>query len=72
VYAECDTRADLFLTSLNDYAKKYGTRGEKLIEGWRMTDKHRNEYGADSEVRHIRIDFKADNWWNDKAWGAAR
>jgi hypothetical protein len=71
VYAECDTRADLFLTSLENYDKRYGTRGENAIDGWRMTAKLLKEYESDPEVRHIRLDFKAGNWWNNRALSAA-
>jgi hypothetical protein len=31
VYAECDSRADLFLTSLKNYDEKY-KRGEKAVD----------------------------------------
>ena|ERR1700726_2744887 len=67
VYAECDMRADLFLTSLQNYDNRYGTRGENAIDGWRMTEKSVREYEADPEVKHIIIEFKAKDWWNNKA-----
>jgi hypothetical protein len=70
VYAECDTRADLFLTSLENYDRKYRVSG-RAVDGWAMTERQTNEYGADLEVRHIRIEFKAVNWWKDMAWTAA-
>jgi hypothetical protein len=53
IYAECDAHADLFLTSLENYDTRYGTRGENAIDGWRMTEKHTKEYGTDSKVKHI-------------------
>jgi hypothetical protein len=31
----------------------------------------RREYEADAEVRHIRVEFSAENWWNGKARSAA-
>jgi hypothetical protein len=70
VYVECKNRADLFLTSLANYDKRYKVRG-KAVDGWAMTEKHTTEYAADPEVKHIRIEFKAENWWNDRARSAA-
>lgn len=61
VYAECDTRADLFLISLENYDKKYRVPG-KAVDGWGMSEKHTIRYGSDREVRHIRINFSAENW----------
>jgi hypothetical protein len=71
VYAECDARADLFLTSLENYDRRYGTRGENAIDGWKMTEKLVKEYESDPEVRHIRIDFEAGNWWNKQSVSAS-
>jgi hypothetical protein len=70
VYAECDTHADLFLTSLANYDKKYRMRG-KAVDGWAMTEKRTKEYEVDPEVKHIRIEFRAENWWNFMSRGAA-
>jgi hypothetical protein len=70
VYVECENRADLFLTSLANYDKRYKVRG-KAIDGWAMTEKHTTEYAADREVKHIRIEFKDENWWSDRARSAA-
>ena len=70
VYAECDTHADLFLTSLANYDKRYRVPG-RVVDGWAMTKKSTNEYETDPEVKHISVDFKADNWWKDKARSAA-
>jgi hypothetical protein len=71
VYAECDTHADLFLTSLANYDKRYRVP-RKAVDGWAMNQKSTNEYEADPEVKHISIDSKADNWWKDKARSAPR
>ena len=69
VYAECDTHADLFLTSVTNYDKNYRLP-KKMVDGWGMTEKWRNRYAADSEVKHINIEFKAVNWWKEMARGA--
>jgi hypothetical protein len=66
VYFEYDDGADLFLTSLENYDKKYRLK-ERLQDAWKMTKNHKREYGIDREVRHIRIEFKATNWWAAKS-----
>lgn len=70
VYVECDTCADLFLTSLANYDCKYRPEGAHAVDGWRMTQKCILEYASDSEVKHIRLDFKAKNWWKPAAKAA--
>jgi Holliday junction resolvase-like predicted endonuclease len=68
IYAECDAHADLFLTSLANYDQKYRV-SERAVDGWTMREKRIGEYGADSEVRHIRIEFTAAHWWqDDEGW----
>ena len=62
VYTECDKDADLFLTSLANYEAKYKKK-EIKTNAWEMTQKYRSAYEKDSEVRHIRITFEANNWW---------
>jgi hypothetical protein len=66
VYSECDENADLFLTSLVNYDKKYRLK-RRAVDAWKMTEKHKHEYCIDREVRHIRIEFKVTNW----KWAAA-
>lgn len=66
VYAECDAHADLFLTSLANYDKKYRV-AEKKVDGWTMTEKRTKEYGSDPETRHIRIEFKGVHWWEPES-----
>lgn len=61
VYVECDTYADLFLTSLRNYDNH--TRSGKAVYAWAMNRKRMKQYETDSEVKHVRIDFKALNWW---------
>jgi hypothetical protein len=54
-----------------NYASRYSTQGENAVDGWRMAERYRREYEADAEVRHIRIEFAAENWWKSKARSAA-
>jgi len=63
VYAEYDEGADLFLTSLANYDKKYRLKERRAVDAWKTTDKLKREYGIDREVRHIRFEFEAKNWW---------
>ena len=71
VYAECDNRADLFLTSLKNYDEKYSTRGKNAVDGWKMTEKFISLYAVDPEVKHVHLDFRAGNWWKGIAKAAA-
>jgi hypothetical protein len=61
VYVETESSGDLFLTSLDNYDKKYGTR--KATEGWSMAARQVRGYAADTEIKHVHIDFRAGNWW---------
>jgi hypothetical protein len=54
---ECKNRADLFLTSLANYDKRYKVRG-KAVDGWAMTEKHTTEYGADPESSTFALSSK--------------
>jgi hypothetical protein len=62
-YVECNEYADLFLTSLENYDDKYRSQGKTTIDAWKMTEKQKHQYAVDRDVRHIRFDFKAKNWW---------
>jgi len=64
VYVETPTYADLYLTSLENYDKRY--RGqEKTIETWKMSKKYKEQYEKDRKVKHIHLEFEATNWdWN--------
>ena len=61
IYVECVEAADLFLTSLSNYDKKYGTK-RRVIDDWKMTEKQKREYRLDTEVQHIEIRFNPENW----------
>jgi hypothetical protein len=61
IYVESEETGDLFLTSLENYERKY--RAGKAVQSWRMTLAQTRKYDADAEVRHIHIDFEEFNWW---------
>ncbi len=59
VYVECDEDADLFLTSLANYDKKYRSKEKRAVDAWIMTGIQKAKYALDREVRHMGIEFKA-------------
>lgn len=59
VYVECADRADLFLTSLKNYKKKYRSKEKRVIDAWKMTAEQKLVYWRDRKVKHIGIEFKA-------------
>jgi hypothetical protein len=61
VYVETTEGADVYLTSLENYDKKYGKQGKK-IDDWKMGPKDRQNYAMDPDVRHIRLSFETLNW----------
>jgi len=61
ICVESEATGDLFLTSLENYERKY--RVGNAVQGWRMTPSQTRRYATDPEVRHIHVDFRADNWW---------
>ncbi len=62
IYVETADYADLYLTSLENYDRKYRGNKEKIINDWKMNAKHRKRYEEDPCVKHIRIDFRPTNW----------
>jgi Holliday junction resolvase-like predicted endonuclease len=62
VYVETAAFADVYLTSLENYDMKYGGRQARIIDNWKMREKDKQHYAEDSKVKHIRIEFLADNW----------
>lgn len=62
VYVETLELADVYLTSLRHYDRKYRGRKDKAVDDWKMGKKHKEQYAKDPEVKHIRIAFYATNW----------
>jgi len=63
VYVESEHAADLYLTGLANYDSKYRAGGDSAIDAWGMTPTQMQGYIADTEVRHIHVAFKDENWW---------
>ena len=63
VYVETETCADLFMTSLDNYRKKYD-RSTKLMT-WGMKKKHKDGYGEDAAVLHCHVEFTVNRWFEN-------
>jgi hypothetical protein len=64
IYVETEGAADLYLLPLDRYEARYRNRGAKVAV-WKMTDGAKKEYGEDSLVRHVRLEFDVRNWFDD-------
>lgn len=62
VYVEALYYADLFMTSLDAYERKYRSAKGRAIAAWRMSPKHVELYRQDEDVKHIHIDFRRSGW----------
>jgi hypothetical protein len=63
VYVETANYGNLYLTSLENYDRRYKSSRATAQDAWKMGRKHLSAYDADNEVRHIRINFSATRWW---------
>lgn len=63
VYVENEENGDLYLTSLNNYEKKYKGKKHKVKYDWKMTPSAKAEYEQDKKVHHIRFNFDSIYWW---------
>lgn len=61
VYVETELGADLYLTSIDTYDKKYCTSNQS-VDDWKMSTTFKDKYDQDTEVKHIHIDFKSISW----------
>jgi hypothetical protein len=62
IYVETHDYADLFLTSLENYDKKYAGKEGRVYDTWNMSPKHLAIYESDKEVKHIRANFDRKRW----------
>ena len=65
IYVETASQGDLYLTSLENYDKKYGNIN-RVTDDWKMRKKDKGKYKKDPEVKHIIINFNEINWWSSK------
>jgi len=62
IYVESSELADLFLLSLDHYDQKYSGKANRVVDDWKMGEKHRKSYESDPNVKHIRMDFSRSSW----------
>jgi len=62
VYVEASDHANVYLTSLKNYDKKYRGNRHKAIDDWKMTQKNREKYIKDKNIKHISIEYTINNW----------
>ncbi len=62
VYVETEQAADLYLTSLKNYEATYG-RAATVIAGFQMTDKLKQRYASDPQVKDVHMKFSSRNWF---------
>ncbi|MGA2915859.1 MAG: hypothetical protein ABSE89_07510 [Sedimentisphaerales bacterium] len=62
VYVETEKEADVYLTSVKNYDKKYWIKN-KIVDDWKMSKSYIDEYTADTKVKHIKIKFDKSKWW---------
>ena len=64
IYVETKDVADLYLTSLKNYDRKYRPQKGQALDTWKMSSQYIERYKQDKEVMHIRVDFHLDCWWS--------
>ncbi|MEM2934820.1 MAG: hypothetical protein QXF32_00435 [Candidatus Thermoplasmatota archaeon] len=57
IYVETLEYADLYLTSLENYDKKYSGKNN-----WKMEEKYKEQYEKDPNIKHVRIQFDGNGW----------
>jgi len=62
IYVETTDYADVYLTSVENYRRRYSVKAGRAIENWKMGPGYQERYKEDGLVKHIRIDFRATNW----------
>lgn len=62
VYVEASDYAHVYLTSLENYDKKYRGNQNKAIDDWKMTKKNTDQYIKDKDVKHIAVQYTVNNW----------
>lgn len=62
VYVETTDSADIYLTNLENYRRKYWNPNSSQ-GGWQMSDKYRQRYLQDENIMNLHIDFHLKRWW---------
>ena len=62
IYVETTKYAEVYITSIDNYDKKYRGKQGKAVDNWKMNAYYKNKYEGDAFVKHIRLDFFSTNW----------
>jgi hypothetical protein len=62
VYVETSKYSELFLTSLENYDKKYRISERRALDTWKMSSKYKTMYLKDKEVKYMRADYNGEGW----------
>lgn len=62
IYVEKSKCADVYITSLDNYDKKYRGSTSRAIDDWKMGNSYMSKYESDPDVKHIRLDLSFTNW----------
>lgn len=62
IYVETSHTADIYLTSLKNYDKKYRGKEGRKFDDWKMGEKYTKRYKKDPNVKHIKIEFDDSDW----------
>lgn len=63
IYVETADSADVYLTSLENYDRKYRGKQGKSLDCWNMKESDRERYARDPNVMHVGVTFHARNWF---------
>jgi len=62
VYVETTNYADIYLTSLEHYDKKYRKK-DRVLDDWEMAEKYKKQYVSDEQIKHLHIKFENLKHW---------
>jgi len=62
VYVETTNYADIYLTSLEHYDKKYRKK-DRVLDDWKMAEKYKKQYVSDEQIKHLHIKFENLKRW---------
>jgi len=62
IYIECGKIADMYLTSLANYDRKYKGKAARAIDTWSMAKRNKEAYGSDPDVYHIYFKIEEKRW----------
>jgi len=61
IYVETADFADIYLMSLSHYDNGYRKK-DKILDDWKMTEKYKQLYNSDEQIKHLHIKFELKHW----------